>query len=371
MSFSSLFLSLSFLQTSSTMSLISEPSLEPIPISANTDSTNTLLNTALLSPLVYHATGYNRDLPGLPTPGPLEVLHIEEEGSSSTVSVTPGYSVTTPQLPSVTWLLGPSHSEVAAVSATCMEQMASVSPVQLSKKSDSSKETSQCLLASRMEFLPVPMNTEAWSEGLDETTVTEKEQRAETKLSTVSVSDTGMTGQAKVQTTKESEQRSLFRDNSAFPSQKEETVETTLDKLWALELAMLAPEVHAENNHVVTKPVCESPIVALDRWDIFPDTKSPLGLVAEQGPVQNTEVQHESKANVSPDLGQRRQGRDRTRKYGPHQSKPGEGQEGQHFRSSATTPETPENVWKDGLDLLTLSTPPVQRISASGQAGIV
>uniref|UniRef100_A0A8C3SVH0 Uncharacterized protein n=1 Tax=Chelydra serpentina TaxID=8475 RepID=A0A8C3SVH0_CHESE len=217
-----------------------------------------------------------------------------------------------------------------------------------------------------MESLSVPSNAEAHSQGLDEAKTTEKkEHRTETNLTTVPVSSPSITSQVKVQTPKESAQQAIFRDNSTFPSQKDGKMEAALDELWDLELSEFKPELYSENDHVL-QSVCEPDIVAVDRWDVFPDTKGQLGLGAEQEQKQDAEVEHESRTGISPDIAKKRQSRERTRKGGPSKSKPGEDREREQVRSPTVTPETAENVWKDELDLLSVSKPPVERISWAG-----
>jgi len=145
-------------------------------------------------------------------------------------------------------------------------------------------------------------------------------------------------------------------------------VETALDELWALELSV--PEVHAENDSGLN-PVYEPSVVALDRWDVFPDTKNQVDFVVEQGQELKAEVPHETKVDGCPDLVKKRQGRERTpRKAGTANMNKARGdQENEWFGSSAVTPESPENVWKADWDLPRVSKPPIERISASGQAG--
>uniref|UniRef100_A0A674GHQ3 Uncharacterized protein n=1 Tax=Taeniopygia guttata TaxID=59729 RepID=A0A674GHQ3_TAEGU len=151
---------------------------------------------------------------------------------------------------------------------------------------------------------------------------------------------------------------------------KGSSVETALDELWALELPAHVPEVHAKNDNVLDS-VKEPPVVALDRWDVFPDTKNQLGFIVAQGQGLKAEVSHETKVYHCPDLGKKRQGRDRTlRKGGTANVNKARGdQENEQFRSSAGTPESMENSGKAEWDPPCVSKPPIERISASGQAG--
>ncbi|EMP34130.1 Paxillin [Chelonia mydas] len=335
--------SLSDFKAISTMSLISEPSLELLSSPTNPDSIDTPPGTVLLPQSKHHGTGHSKDLPALLAPATLEVLHIEE-GSSAAVAAIPGLSATTPQLPSVAQM-GQSLPEDFAISAPLGDHMLSLSSVRLSKKSDPPREMSQCMISSKMESLSVPSNAEAHSQGLDEAKATEKKaHRTETKLTTVPVSSPSITTQVKMQTPKESAQQAIFRDNSAFPSQKDGKMEAALDQLWALELSELIPELYSENDHVL-QSACEPDIVAVDRWDVFPDTKGQLGLGAEQGQKQDAEIEHESGTDDSPDMAKKRQSRERTpRKGGPAKSKPGEDRKREQVRSSTVTPETAENI---------------------------
>nr|XP_032643570.1 paxillin isoform X2 [Chelonoidis abingdonii] len=359
--------SLSDFKAVSTMSLISEPSLELLSSPTNPDSIDSPPGTVLLPQSKPHGTGQSRDLPALLPPAALEVLHIEEGSSSAAVAANPGRSATTPQLSSVA-RMSQSLPEDFAISAPFGDHVLSRSSVRPSKKSDPPREMSQSMISSKTESLSVPSNAEAHSQGLDEAKATEKkEHRTETKLTTVPISSPSITSQVKGQTPKESAQQAIFRDNSAFPSQKDGKMEAALDQLWALELSELIPELYSENDHVL-QSACEPEIVAVDRWDVFPDTKGQLGLGTEQGQKQDAEIEHESRTDDSPDMAKKRQSRERTpRKVGPTKSKPGEDRGREQVRSSTVTPETAENAWKDELDLLSVSKPPIERISASGQ----
>lgn len=254
-------------------------------------------------------------------------------------------------------------------SATRGEQMTSASLVRLSRKPDSSRNVFQAVPASSVELLCRSANVDA--QGLENDLAKEtekKEQRTDPKISSVPFSKT-LNGQGKGQIPKELDQQGAFRDNSALPSQGR-NVETALDELWALELSAHVPEARAKNDSVLN-PVYEPSVVALDRWDVFPDTKSQLGFVVEQGQELKAEVPHETKVDGCPDLVKKRQGRERTpREAGTaNMNKAGGDQENEQFRSSAVAPESPENVWKAEWDLPCISKPPIERISASGQAG--
>uniref|UniRef100_A0A8C3UNX7 Uncharacterized protein n=1 Tax=Catharus ustulatus TaxID=91951 RepID=A0A8C3UNX7_CATUS len=208
-------------------------------------------------------------------------------------------------------------------------------------------------------------DVEARGLGYDVAKETEKkEQRTDPKISSVPISNT-----LKGQLPKELHQQGALRDNSALSSQGR-CVETALDELWPLELPAHVPEVHAKNDNVLDS-VNEPSIVALDRWDVFPDTKNQLGFVEEQGQELKAQVPHETEVHHCPDLGKKRQGRDRAlRKAGTANMNKAKGdQENEQFRSSAVTPESPENFGKTEWDLPCVSKPPIERISASGQAG--
>ncbi|XP_074868420.1 paxillin isoform X4 [Carettochelys insculpta] len=356
--------SLSDFKAISTMSLISEPSLELLSSLTSPDSIDTTPGTVLLPPSKHHGTGHSRDLPALQPPTTLEVLHIEE-GSSNAVAGLAGCSATTPQLPSAAHM-GQSLPEDLASSAPSVDHVFSLSSAELSKNLDPLRKKSQSMISSEMESCSVPSNAETHSQGLSEGKHTEKEHRSETKLSTLPVSGPSITSQMKVKTPKESEQQDILRDYSAFPSQKNGVLEAALDQLWALELSELIPELCSEKNHVL-QSVCEPDIVAVDRWDVFPDTKGHLGLGGGQGQKQDAEVEHEIRTDGYSDVTEKRQSRERTRKADPCKGKPAENQEREEVRSSSVTPEISENVWKDELDLQCASKPPVERISASGQ----
>ncbi|PKU38610.1 hypothetical protein llap_11083 [Limosa lapponica baueri] len=168
---------------------------------------------------------------------------------------------------------------------------------------------SQAVPASSVELLSRSANVEAQGLEYDLAKETEKkEQRTDPQISSVPISNTS-NGQGKGQTPKELDQQGAFRDNSALSSQGR-SVEIALDELWALGLSARVPEVHAKRDSVLN-PVYEPSVVALDRWDVFPDTKNQVGFVVEQGQELKAEVPHETKVDDSPDLVKKRQGRER------------------------------------------------------------
>ncbi|XP_068269061.1 paxillin isoform X2 [Nyctibius grandis] len=357
--------SLSDFKTSSTMSLISEPSLEPVPSSANADSSNTPRSLTVLSHSKHPSASHSGDST-VPTSAPSAALCIEE-GSNTIVLPTSGHSATPPPISFLPQMVPVPPPRVSSGSATRGEQMTSASLVQLSRKPDSSRNVFQAVPASSVELLCRSANVQ--SQGLENDLAKEtekKEQRTDPKISSVPISN-ALNGQGKGQIPKELNQQEAFRDNSALPSQGR-SVETALDELWALELSARVPERHAKNDSVLN-PVYEPSVVALDRWDVFPDTKNQLGFVVEQGQELKAEVPHETKVDGCPDLVKKRQGRERTpRKAGTDNMNKARGdQENKQFRSSAVTPESPENVWKAEWDLPCASKPPIERISASGQ----
>ncbi|XP_075754221.1 paxillin isoform X2 [Pelodiscus sinensis] len=312
--------SLSDFKAISTVSLASEPSLELLSSSTNPDSVDTAPGI-VLPPLSKHqGTGHSWDLPALLPPATLEVLHIEEEGRSTAVAAIPECSATTPPLPSEAHM-SQSLPEDLAASAPSMDRMLSLSSAGLSKKPDPPRKMPQPMISSKMETLYVLSNAEAYSQGLNEAKATEKEHRIHTKLTTIPVSSPPISSQMKVQTPTEPEHLDIFRDNSAFPSQKDRRMEAALDQLWALELSELMPELYCENGHVL-QSVCEPDIVAVNRWDVFPDTKGQLGLIGEQGQKQDAETEFESRTDDYPDVAKKRQSRERTRKDGLSKSKP-------------------------------------------------
>ncbi|XP_069651365.1 paxillin isoform X2 [Haliaeetus albicilla] len=357
--------SLSDFKTSSTMSLISEPFLEPVPSSANADSSNTPHSLTVLSHSKHPSASHSGDS-AVPTSAPSAVLCIEE-GSNTVVLPTSGHSASLPHMPCLPQMVPVPPPRVSSGSATHGEQMTSASLVQLSRKPDSSRNVFQAVPASSVELLCRSANVKA--QGLENNLAKEtekKEQRTDPKISSVPISNT-LNGQGKGQIPKELDQQGAFRDNSALHSQAR-NVETALDELWALELSAHVPEVHAKNDSVLN-PVYEPSVVALDRWDVFPDTKNPLGFVVEQGWELKAEVLHETKVDGCPDLVKKRQGRERTPRKAStaNMNKAGGAQGNERFRSSAAAPESTENIWKAEWDLPCISKPPIERISASGQ----
>ncbi|KAM6404120.1 paxillin isoform 2-T2 [Rhynochetos jubatus] len=357
--------SLSDFKTSSTMSLISEPSLEPVPSSADADSSNTPYSLTMLSRSKHPCASHSGDS-AVPTSAPSAVL-CAEEGSYTVVLPTPGHSAAAPRVPSLPQTVPAPPPRTSSGSATRGEQMTSASLLRLSRKPDSSRNAFQAVPASGVEVLCRSANVEA--QGLENDLgkgAEKKEPRTDPRISSVPISNT-LRGPGKGQAAKELGQQGAFRDNSAPPSQGR-NVQTALEELWALELSARVPGVHAENDSVLN-PVYEPSVVALDRWDVFPDTKNQLGLVAEQGQEPQAEVGREAKVHGCPELGKKGQGRERApRKAGAaNRNKAGGDQENKGFRSSAVVPESPENVWKAEWDLPCISKPPTERISASGQ----
>lgn len=343
------------------MSLISESSLELIPSSANAaDSSNTPHSLTVLSHSKHPSASHSGDLT-VPTSVPSADPCIEE-GSDTAVLPLSGHLAAPPPVPRLAQTVPVPPPRSSSGYATRGEQVASASLVQLSRKPDSSRNSSQAVPASSVELLCRSANVEAQGLGYDVAKETKKkEHRTDPKISSVPISNA-----LKGQVPKELHQQGALRDNSALSSQGR-SVEAALDELWALELPAHVPEVHAKNDDVLDS-VNEPPVVALDRWDIFPDTKN---LVVEQGQEIKAEVPYETKVHHCPDLGKKRQGRDRTpRKAGTANVNKARGdQENEQFRSSAVTPESPENFGKAEWDLPCVSKPPIERISASGQAG--
>ncbi|XP_074700243.1 paxillin isoform X2 [Strix aluco] len=356
--------SLSDFKTSSTMSLISEPSLEPVPSSANAASSNTPHSLTVLSHSKHPSAGHSGDS-AVPTSAPSAVL-CTEAGSNTVVLPSSGHSAAPPHMPCLPQMVPVPPPRFSSGSATRGEQMTSAS-LGPSRKPDPPRNVFQAVPASSVELLSRSANVEA--QGLESGLAKEsekKEQRTDSKISTVPVSNT-LNGQGRGQIPKELDQQGAFRDNSALPSQGR-NVETALDELWALELSAHVPEVHAKNDSALN-PVYEPSVVALDRCHVFLDTKNQLGFVVEQGQDLKAEVPHETKVDGCPELVRKRQGRERTpRKAGTaNMNKAGGDQENEQFRSSAVAPESAENVWKAEWDLPCISKPPIERISASGQ----
>ncbi|KAK2538035.1 Pxn [Columba livia] len=252
--------------TSSTMSLISEPSLEPVPSSANADSSNTPPSLTVLSHPRHPPASHSEDT-AVPTAAPrMSCL-------PQTVPVPP--------------------PRVSSGSFTRGQQMTSTSSVRLSRKPDPSRNVFQAVPASRVELLCRSANVEAQSLENHLAKETEKkQQRTDPKISSVPISST-LNGQGKGQIPKELDQQGAFRDSSARSSQSRD-VEAALEELWALDLSARVPDVHPENDSVLN-PVCEPSVVALDRCDVFPDTKNQLGFVVEQGQELKAKAAHEAK----------------------------------------------------------------------------
>ncbi|XP_042721899.1 paxillin isoform X4 [Lagopus leucura] len=345
-----------------TMSLIPEPSLELVPDSADADSSSIPPSLTVLSPSKCPSVRHSGDV-AVPAGSPSAVL-CAEEGISTAVWPASGQCATLPRVPSLPQMVPVPPPRVSSVSATRGEQMASASLVRLAGKPDSSRKTSQAV--PRAELLCRSAKVEA--QGLELAKESEKkEQRSDPKLSSVSVSNTGISDQGKEQAAKELDQQGVFRDNSALPSQGR-SVKAALDELWALELSEHVPEVHRKGDSILS-PVCDRSVVGLDQWAVFPDTEKQLGFAVERGQEQKAEVSPEIQVGGCPELVKKRQGRERTpRKAGTAiMNKAGEDGENEQIRSSAVAPESPENTWKAEWDLPCLSKPPIERISASGQ----
>ncbi|KAJ7423722.1 paxillin isoform X5 [Willisornis vidua] len=271
-----------------TMSLVSEPSLELVPSSANADSSNTPHSLAVLPHSRHPSATHSGDWM-VPTCAPSAEL-CAEGGSGAAVLPLPGRPSAPPPLP-------PPRSSSGYPARG--EQVNSASLAQLSRKPDFSRNTSQAVPASRVELLCKPADGEAQGLGCDLAKETEeKEQRTDPKISSVPISN-ALNGQGKVQVPKEQDQQGAFRNKSALSSQGR-SVETALDELWALELPAHVPETHAKKESVLDS-VYEPPVVALDRWDVFPDTKNQLGFVVEQGQeIKSLIKRTKETANVHP-----------------------------------------------------------------------
>ncbi|XP_062445769.1 paxillin isoform X2 [Rhea pennata] len=361
LSFSLLILSISSLQTSSTMSLISEPSLELVPNSTSADFNKPPHILTVLSHSKPASAGHSGDL-AVTTFGPSAVLHIEE-GSNNVGPPPSGRSATPPRVPSLLQTGPVPPPRVSSSSAVRGEQMTSASLVRPSRKPDFSRKA---VPASSVEPLSRPTNVEA--QGLEYDLVIEtekKEQGIEPQTSNIPVSNIGINGQGKGQIPKELDRQGAFGGSSAFFSEHR-SVETALDELWALQLSEHAPEVRAENDSI-SNPVHEPSVVALDRWDVFPDTKKQLGFVAQQEQKLKAEVPYEVAVDICSDLTKKRQGRERTPKKAGTNINKTRDQENEQIKSPTVVAETPENVWKAEWDLLCVSKPPIERISASGQ----
>lgn len=364
LSFSLLVHSVSFLQTSSTMSLTSESSLEPMPSSADADSSSTPHSLPVLSHSKHPSASHRGNL-AVPASAPSAVLCMEDVSNTVTLP-TSGHFPAPPHVTSLPEMVPVPPPRVSSGSATRGVQMTSGSLVQLSRKPDASRNAFQFVPASSAEFQCRSAPEEAQGLKKDLAKETEKEeQRTDPKISSVPVSNT-LNGQGKGQIPKELDHKGAFRDSSALPSQGRDG-DTALDELWALELPAYVPEVHAKNDSVLN-PVCEPSIVALDRQDVFPDTKKHLGFAEEQGQELKAAVLGETQVDGCPDLIKKRQGRDRAPKKASaaNITKVGGHQESEQFRSSAVAPPSPE---KAEWDLPCISKPPIERISASGQAG--
>ncbi|XP_077643413.1 uncharacterized protein LOC144247217 [Lonchura striata] len=341
------------------MSLISESSLEPVLSSANVDSSNTPHSLTVLSHSKHPSASHSGDST-VPTAVPSADTCIEE-GSDTTVLPLSGHPAAPPPVPHLAQTVPVPPPRSSSGYATHGEQVASASLVQLKRKPDSSRNSSQAVPASSVDLLCRSADVEARGLGDDVAKEAEKkEQRTDPRISSVPISKKG-------QIPKELHQQGALRDNSALSSQAS-SVETALDGLWALELPAHVPEVHAKNDNVLDS-VNEPPVVALDRWDVFPDTKNQLGFTVVQGQGLKAEVSHETKVYHCPDLGKKRQGRDKTlRKGGTANVNKARGdQENGQFRSSAGTLESTESFGKAEWDLPCVSKPPIERISASGQ----
>lgn len=346
------------------MSLIPEPSLELVPDSADADSSSIPPSLTVLSPSKCPSVRHSGDV-AVPAGSSSAVL-CAEEGISTVVWPASGQCATLPRVSSLPQMVPVPPPRVSSVSATRGEQMASASLVRLVGKPDSSRKTSHAV--PRAELLCRSAKVEA--QGLELAKESEKkEQRSDPKLSSVSVSNTGISDQGKEQAAKELDQQGVFRDNSALPSQGR-SVKAALDELWALELSEHVPEVHRKGDSILS-PVRDPSVVGLDQWAVFPDTEKQLGFAVERGQEQKAEVSPEIQVGGCPELVKKRQGRERTPRKADtaNMNKAGEDGENEQIRSSAVAPESLENTWKAEWDLPCLSKPPIERISASGQAG--
>ncbi|CAI5797663.1 paxillin isoform X1 [Podarcis lilfordi] len=335
--------SLSDFKTSSTISLISEPSLELLPGPVGSDAAHVLPSISFLTTSKQQAMGHSEGVPCPLAPLPLEVLHIEEESNSPVTAVIQEQSLITP---SKLWT-EPLHPEASAT---------------LTSSDGPSRESTsnvKLLSFSKAESLPIHSDVGTLNQRLAEPKGPWRdEQRDETQAATILVSNSCISGKVKVPVPQELEP--VF-DPTADAHKGIGINKGDLDDLNNSKASHFAPRLQSEGDGVVPTTHRPGPL-SVDQWENCPGTRSHLG----QNILHGTEVQDPARASSCPDVAEKRQGPERMPRKNSLQNAP-TGEWKEPLSCIAAAPGSTGNAWKEEMDLIPSCKIPVERISTSGQ----
>ncbi|XP_061458414.1 paxillin isoform X1 [Rhineura floridana] len=338
--------SLSDFKTSSTVSLISEPSLELLPGPVGSDPAHVFPSVpSVLSTSKQQALGHSGDGMGPLAPLPLEVLHIEEEGSSSVTVAIPERSPTTL---SGLWTEVPRPKTSAAL-------MSPPGP------SGASASNGRLLSFSKAESLSIRCDVGPPNQRLAESKGTwQDEQRDEAKIAMVSVSSSCVSSRVNVPTPKELEQGPVL-DPLADAHKGTEVSEGALDELSSSDVSQFAPRTSSEGGRAAPS-IYQPGLLSVDQWEKCPGSKDPSGQTLQQG----AKVRDPTRASSCPDVAEKRPGPEKAwRKNSLQNALTGQWKE--PLSGLAAAPGLTGNAWKEELDLIPACRAPVERISTSGQ----
>lgn len=289
-------------------------------------------------------------VPGPLVPMSLEVLHIEEEGSSPAIAGVLGHPPASLQHPSRPWAEVPLVEDSAASSGS---DKLSTKPTSNGAFLSVSKMPSMCSNARGQNWtlaeLKEPQN---------------EEQRYGTKVATVSVSSSCMTSRVPAKL----EQEVTF-DHTAAAHKKNEVGKMAVNELSPSEMPLLTPRTPSDREHVAPA-VYQPDLWSVDLWDNFPGARGQLNHPVQQVTKQAAEIQEPARANSCPDVAEKRHGQERAYRKNSLQNMPVD-QQKESLSTLIVAPESTGKAGKEELDLLPSTYRiPVERISTSGQACI-
>ncbi|XP_032992321.1 paxillin isoform X3 [Lacerta agilis] len=335
--------SLSDFKTSSTISLISEPSLELLPGPVGSDAGHALPSISFLTTSKQQAMGHSGGVLCPLAPLPLEVLHIEEESNSPVTTVIQEQSLITP---SRLWT-EPLHPEASAT---------------LTSSDGPSRESTsnvKLLSFSKAESLPVHSDVGTLNQRLAEPKGPWRdEQRDETQAATMLVSNSCISGKVKVPVPQELE---LVFDPTVDAHKGIAINKGALDNLNNSKASHFASRLQSEGDGVVSTMHRPGPL-SVDQWENCPGNISHLC----QNILHGTEVQDPARASSCPDVAGKRQVPERAPRKNSLQNAP-TGEWKEPLSCAAAAPGSTGNAWKEEMDLIPSCKIPVERISTSGQ----
>uniref|UniRef100_A0ABM5F2P8 Paxillin isoform X2 n=1 Tax=Pogona vitticeps TaxID=103695 RepID=A0ABM5F2P8_9SAUR len=329
--------SLSDFKTSSTISLVSESSLELHP---GSDPTH------VVPPPSGPTTSKQQSLDGYgdslnpPMPLPLEVLHIEEEGSTPATSFTK-----TAKVPPRPWTEPPFGE----------------APLPFSGSEGPSREpicNGACLSFSNQESLPHSSDGGARNQRFAEPKQPWRdEQRSENRFA--GVSGSVINNRVKTPPSRELEKGPVLDlPGAAF---KENNNKVASNKSFNSDGFQLTLRTLPAKDHVVSatrKPDLSS----LEQWDGFPSAKDQLGRTLQP----SARIQDAGRASSCPDVAEKRHDPEGAlRKNSLQDTLAGQWKEPLSERGAASGPTG--NAWKEELDPFPAGRIPVERISTSRQ----